>query len=102
MARLSYRSAWSQGHGHLRYNDDMDAVWAIRALIFFTAGFALVLFTKPVVKAQFAVVGFMVDGLHIGFMRRLLIDKERVARSDRIAGVCFLVISMLLLIYSVQ
>ncbi len=80
----------------------MDIVWTIRALIFFTAGFIAVLFTKPVVKAQFAVVGFMVDELHIGFMRRLLIDKERVARSDRIAGVCFFVISILLLTYSLQ
>ncbi len=80
----------------------MDGVWAIRAFIFFTAGFISVLFTRPLLKAQFAVVGFMVDVLHIGFMRRFLIDKERAARSDRIAGVCFLAISILLLTYSVQ
>jgi len=83
----------------LWYSRSMDIIWAIRSLIFFTAGLIVFLFPKPVAKRQIKVVGFLVRKLHINFMRHLLIDEKRVARSNFISGICFFVISIM--IYSI-
>jgi hypothetical protein len=75
---------------------------AIRAGIFFTAGLVLVLFPKQVVRMQRKVEPFLVNKLHLKFMRYYTkYSEEKCIRTSKNMSIFFFIIAIGLLIYSI-
>ena len=70
----------------------MDIIFAIRSLIFFVAGSVLILFPKRVYQFQI----FIIKKLRINY------NIKREAKYYAYTGIIFIIISILLLVYSLM
>ena len=79
----------------------MDTIFAIRGIIFLTAGLLLIFFPKKVLYWQQRFVSFLVTKLHFRFMELFAEHREKEGtHAIRNVGLFFLVIALGLFVYA--
>ncbi len=81
----------------------MDIQNLIRSGIFLTVGLIVLTFPKQTLKFQRTTVDFMVKKLHLKFMVYLLQQEDKkILRTNKISSIIFIIISVILFVYSVN
>jgi len=80
----------------------MDIFNAIRSFIFFIAGLVLILFPKQILKMQYKAENYLVQRFHINFIRFYTkFEEKKGIRVNIITSICFFIISITLVIFSI-
>ena len=77
----------------------MDIQNLIRSGIFLTAAVLLLLFPKQIYKMQDKVMSYLIKTFHLNFIHY---NEKQVMRTNKISSIAFIIISIILFIYSVS